>query len=267
MTVPSIAQPPPGSKSAPTLSQWLAADRFGLTLSSGFFGFYAHCGMFSALEDAALQPSELSGASAGGLIAALWASGLSTSEISRRLLELDRQTFWDPGFGPGLLRGAKFRALLRELMPAQRFEQCRIPLALSVYDLGSRRTHVIQEGDLVSAVYATCCLPLLFQPIRINRRTVVDGGVADRPGLAGMRATRVLYHHLASRSPWRRKNGAHTQLPIRENLQTLVIDGLPRVGPNKLQAGKQAYAMARLATQQALQQPLAGPVQRLSAAI
>ena len=94
---------------------------------------------------------------------------------------------------------------------------------------------------------------------------MVDGGVADRPGLAGMQAERVLYHHLASRSPWRRKKGAHTRIPERTGMQSLVIDELPRVGPNKLPEGRQAYALAREATQRALDKPLTGPTLRLKA--
>lgn len=249
-----------------TLRQWLATENFGLTLSSGFFGFFAHAGMLSCLEEESLLPSCLSGSSAGALIAAFWASGLASDQIRERLFELDKADFWDPAPGPGLLRGKKFRALLTELLPVDSFADCNRPLAISAFELLTRQTRVIDAGPLVPAVYASCCVPFMFQPLRINGRAMVDGGVADRPGLAGMQADRVLYHHLASRSPWRRKHGAHTQLPKRKGLITLVIDDLPRSGPNRLAKGQQAYTQARTVTQRALDLPVDNAVLRLSAA-
>lgn len=255
----------PSSKPQQTLRHWLAADDYGLTMSSGFFGFFAHAGMLSVLEDENLLPSRFSGSSAGALISALWSAGLNSPEIRDGLFELDKAAFWDPAFGPGLLRGQKFRDLLTELLPVHRFADCRRPLALSAYALVSRRTQVINDGALVPAVYASCCVPFLFQPLRINSHAMVDGGIADRPGLAGMQSERVLYHHLASRSPWRRKNGAQSRIPQRSGMTSLVIHNLPRVGPNKLAAGRNAYTQARSAMQTALDQPLKGTTLELTA--
>ncbi|MGB1581430.1 MAG: patatin-like phospholipase family protein, partial [Nevskiales bacterium] len=63
------------TKPTASLREWLSESAFGLTMSSGFFGFFAHSGMLSALEDEGLTPARLSGSSAGALTAALWASG------------------------------------------------------------------------------------------------------------------------------------------------------------------------------------------------
>ena len=35
----------------PTVRQWFEDEPFALGISSGFFGFYAHCGFVSALEE------------------------------------------------------------------------------------------------------------------------------------------------------------------------------------------------------------------------
>lgn len=247
----------------PTLGQWLASAPFGLTLSSGFFGFFAHCGLISALEEHDLKPATLSGASAGALVAGLWAAGLNSHEMQAQLFRLDKADFWDPGFGAGLLRGQKFRDLLKRLLPVQRFEDCHTELAVSTTELLRRRTRVISSGELVPAIYASCCVPIMFQPIRIANRLLVDGGVTDRPGIEGMRAERVLYHHLASRSPWRSKRGAQTVIPERSNMHSLVIAHLPRVGPNQLAAGRSAFERARAATLQALDTPLDQPILRV----
>ncbi|MGB1581053.1 MAG: patatin-like phospholipase family protein, partial [Nevskiales bacterium] len=161
--------------------------------------------------------------------------------------------------------GKKFRNMLSQLLGVTQFSDCRVPLAVSVHEVRSRQTRVINSGELMPAVYASCCVPFMFQPLQINGRTVVDGGVSDRPGLCGMPEGRVLYHHLSSRSPWRRKNGAHSRLPERQQMISLVIDKLPRSGPNKLAAGRLAFEQARAMTFKALDMPASANCLRLDA--
>jgi NTE family protein len=246
------------------LRHWLQEAPFGLALSSGFFGFFAHLGLVSVLEEEGLLPGRISGSSAGALIGGLWASGLDTTRIRDGIFGLRKADFWDPGLGAGLLKGRRFNQLLEQWLPVRDFSQCRIPLAVSSYDLLSRRTRVLDQGLLAPAIQASCSLPVMFQPVRLAGRVLFDGGVKDRPGLAGMPAGRVLYHHLASRSPWRGRNGAHTKVPHREGLQAIVIENLPRVGPNQLEQGRAAFAVARNAMKQALSRPATGDILRIA---
>lgn len=240
-----------------TLREWLEDAPFSLVMSSGFFGFFAHCGMLSVLEEEGLLPQALAGASAGALVAGCWAAGLPATSIRERLLSLKRSDFWDPGFGFGLLRGRKFQSELGELLPVTTFEACRVPLRMSLYDVRRRTTVVRSEGPLIPAIHASCAVPFLFQPVRLDGRLFLDGGVSDRPGLAGVPdSERVLFHHLASRSPWRRKNSPSLQLPKRDGLTALVIHDLPRVNPFRLERGKAAFHAAREATQRALSLPV-----------
>ncbi|HYW03069.1 MAG TPA: patatin-like phospholipase family protein [Gammaproteobacteria bacterium] len=245
----------------PTLREWLSAGPFALALSSGFFGFFAHCGALSVLEEEHLLPARLGSSSAGALVAAAWAAGLDSLRLGSILLGLRRSDFWDPVPGPGLLRGRRFRDLLRGALPADTFEGCRRPVALSAYDVLQRRTRVFERGALVPAIRASCAVPLLFHPVWIDRRPYLDGGIADRPGLAGLPAApRVLYHHLASR---RRQRGGRAGLPARPGLLTLAVPDLPRTGPHRLQAGRHAFECARSAMRLALDRPVAGAVLRV----
>ncbi len=246
--------------SAGTLGDWLARGPFGLAMSSGFFGFFAHTGMLAALTARGLRPTHVGGSSAGALVAGAWAGGLSPDELARVLLGLERAHFWDPGPGLGLLRGRKFDGLLREVLPVREVERCRVPVHISVFDILARRTEVVTRGDLPRAIRASCAVPGMFQPVWIERRPYWDGGVLDRPGLAGMPPGRTLFHHLASRSPWRRRGSPSLALPRRPELVSLVIADLPRSGPFKLDQGRRAFEQARTATARALDLPLAGDV-------
>ncbi len=242
---------------AATLGDWLAAEPFALAMSSGFFGFFAHCGMLSALEEAGLRPARLAGSSAGALVAGTWASGLDAADLARELLALERAHFWDPWPGPGLLRGRLFRRKLESLLPTTDFTGCRAPLAVSVFDVLSGKTRVLDAGPLAPAIQASCTVPGMFHPVWIGGRPYLDGGVLDRPGLAGVPAGhRVFFHHLASRSPWRRRGSPALAVPRREGLVALVLRDLPRVDPFHLERGRAAFETARERTRRALDQPL-----------
>jgi NTE family protein len=251
---------------SPTLREWLAEAPFTLTMSSGFFGFFAHTGVLTTLEDAGLLPRRASGSSAGALVSGLWAAGLDAVAMRDELLRLRREDFWDPTPGLGLLRGELFRARLQSLVRDKRFDECRIPVTVSIFDVWTRRTRTIDRGELAPAVQASCTVPFLFHPRWIDGRPALDGGILDRPGLHGIASgDRVFFHHLASRSPWRRRNGSSMQIPRRTNMATLVIDDLPRVGPFRLPRGAIAFERARRASRLALDRPLREAITRLSA--
>jgi NTE family protein len=244
-------------RARPTLRQWLGEKPFGLGLSSGFFGFFAHAGVLTVLEDEALLPVRLSGSSAGALASGLWASGLSAVDMRDELFRLRRDDFWDPRPGLGLLAGRLFRQRLERVLPVRTFAECRAPLAISVYDVLTRRTRVIDAGLLAPAIHASCAVPLLFHPTWHEGRPLLDGGIADHPGLDGIpHGERLFYHHLVSRSPWRRLSRSSLAIPDRPDMAVLAIADLPRAGPFRLAAGARAFDVARKAAQEALDRPV-----------
>lgn len=231
------------------LRDWLREQPFGLAMSSGFFSFFAHTGFLDALLGAGHVPVHVAGSSAGALVGGAWASGVSTAELEATFRSLKRADFWDPTLGAGLLAGKKFDALLRRLLPVAAIESCAIPTKISVFEIASRTTRVIERGDLPDAIRASCCVPIMFHPVTIEGRAYWDGGILDRPGIAGIPdGKRLLFHHIASKSPWR----AVLPIPKRSNMVSIVIEGLPRSGPWKLDAGRRALELAREATRRAL---------------
>lgn len=233
-----------------SLRDWLAEAPFSLALSAGFFGFFAHAGFVSALEEAGLAPARVSGASAGALVGGLWASGTRAARIEAELRPLQRKDFRDPSPGFGLLRGDLFRARIHAMLAARTFETAKMPVAVSAFDVRARRTVVLDRGDLARAICASCAFPLLLQPVEVGGRAMLDGGIADRPGHAGLRGDRVLFHHLASKSPWRREDPG---IPHRPGMITVTLSGLPRLGPFRLTRGAEAFERAREAMQRALE--------------
>ncbi len=238
-----------------TLRAWLDDGPFTLVMSSGFFSFFAHTGMLGELLATGRTPEAVAGSSAGALVGGAWAAGLPPAAFGAVLARLARDDFWDPRVGFGLLAGRKFDALLRGLLPVTTFAACRVPVSISVFEILRARTVALRDGDLVDAIRASCCVPAMFHPVRIAGRAYWDGGIRDRPGLAGVPANaRVLYHHISSRSPWRRERDL--EIPQRAGMVTLVIEDLPRSGPFKLDAGRAAMTRATHATRRALDETI-----------
>jgi NTE family protein len=251
------------------LADVLQRNSFELVMSSGFFGFFAHAGVVHALEEARLTPALVGGSSAGALVAGLWAAGLPAARIRDRLFTLRREEFWDPDpwLGlratgrrlPGLLRGGRFQQLLAESLAevnVRYFKDARVPVRVVAFDVRARRTVTLAEGELAMAIRASCCVPGMFQPVVIDDRALVDGGVADRAGMsAASDGARVLYHHLPPNSPWRRFTPAQNRVPVRERLHVLCEPALPRMSPFHLGRGPRAFELARAMTLRALAAP------------
>ncbi|WP_251358198.1 patatin-like phospholipase family protein [Kangiella sp. TOML190] len=116
---------------------------------------------------------------------------------------------------------------------------------------------MLDSGDLVAAIYASCAIPVMFQPLDYQGFRLIDGGVKDRPALAAAQSDeRIFFHHIASKSSWRKKEDPSIQIPKRDNLASLAIYDLPRSGPLKLEVGQEAYQRAYFATRRALNMEL-----------
>jgi NTE family protein len=237
---------------------WLASAPFTVALGAGFFGFFAHAGVLHALEETGLEPSRIIGVSAGALAGGLWATGMSARAIALRLATLRRLDFWDPGIPlGGLLRGVKFSRLLCDVLDesgVDRIENCRTSFCAVVHDLLRGRPSVLERGSLEVAIRASCAVPLMFRPLWVEGRPLVDGGLSDRCGASAMRnGQRVLVHYLRSRLRF----GAvdRSLLGIPRTSLVLEAPDLPKLGPFRLEQGYDAFERARAYTLQWLEQP------------
>lgn len=168
-----------------TRAELLSDESFSLSLSSGFFGFFAHLGFYKAFERHGLKPQALSGSSAGALVAAGVASGLSSSEMQELFLSINKNDFWDPRWGWGFLAGDKFESLLKQHY-VESFSDLKTPLHISVFNIHRRKTEVLTSGSVAAAVRASSAVPLFFHPVKISENRYWDGGVRDRAGVKGV---------------------------------------------------------------------------------
>ena len=168
---PAVVVPPPRVPTPP---------RIGLALGGGAARGFAHIGVIQVLEEAGIRPDLVVGTSAGSLVAALYASGKSGTELATLALAMDESAITDWSFpGRGLIRGEALARYVREHTGGRTIERMRLPLGIVATDLDSGAAILFQRGDTGAAVRASSAVPAVFQPVRIGEREFVDGGLVS----------------------------------------------------------------------------------------
>lgn len=152
----------------------------GLALGGGGARGLAHIGVLAELERAGYRVAAMAGTSIGGVMASLYAVGLSPAEIAGWVEKVLSPGLFHFRPSPGALLGFdRIQEVLIEVLGGKTFEDLRCPLALTAVDLEGGTEVVLTSGSLVEAVLATIALPGIFPPQLAGRYRLVDGGVID----------------------------------------------------------------------------------------
>jgi NTE family protein len=152
----------------------------GLVLSGGGARGFAHLGVIKALNEAGIFPDVVSGTSAGALVGVLYADGYTPDEILHLMNGGSRLDFMRPALPrEGLLQINAVMKILRTSLRAKNFEELKIPLYVSATDLNNGKAVYFSKGDIFDPVIASASIPVLFQPVKIDDISYVDGGVLD----------------------------------------------------------------------------------------
>jgi NTE family protein len=152
----------------------------GLVLSGGGARGFAHLGLIQALNDAGIFPDIVSGTSAGALVGVLYADGYTPKEILHLMNHGSRLDFMRPAMPrEGLLQISGISKILKANLRAKTFGELKIPLFVTATDINNGKPVYFSEGELIDPVIASASIPVLFQPVKINDISYVDGGVLD----------------------------------------------------------------------------------------
>jgi NTE family protein len=154
--------------------------KIGLVLSGGGARGIAHIGVLKALMEAGIKPEIISGVSAGALVGTLYASGLHPDEMLKILLKINLFRHVRPSWSRfGFLNVQKLIAIYKLYLPIQNFEDLYTKVIISAADIREGKTIYFQEGDIIKAVLASTCVPILFAPIEMDGKLMVDGGIIN----------------------------------------------------------------------------------------
>lgn len=156
--------------------------KIGLALGSGAAKGWAHIGVINALVRAGIQIDVVAGCSVGALVGAAYATG--------RLRQMEKWvhsfSYWDvlrlmdvSWRRGGILRGDRVFSQVRQLISEDDIAQCQLPFGAVATNLSTGRELWLTDGDLHSAVRASCSMPGLLPPVSYNGYWLVDGAVVN----------------------------------------------------------------------------------------
>ena len=199
-----------------------ARPRLGLALGGGAARGIAHVGVLEWLEDHHVPVDCVAGTSMGGLVGGVYATGMSAAELHALLASTDWGHLFQPGadypalpfrrkedawqypvrFELGLRDGVNLPAglnpgqhvsmlLSRVALPCSgtdSFDALPTPFRCVAVDLNTAQEVVFADGSLATALRATMAIPGVFDPVRVEGRVLVDGGVLDNVPVNAVRA-------------------------------------------------------------------------------
>jgi NTE family protein len=151
-----------------------------LVLGGGGCRGYGHLGVLRVLERERLRPDLVVGSSAGAIVGALYAAGMSVDEIERYGDRMSPNLLRDWVFPKlGIFGGNRIRRFVVDRVGEKRIEALPMRFAAVATDLKSGAMVVLDSGDLGRAVQASSSIPGLLEPVRIGKRLLVDGNIAS----------------------------------------------------------------------------------------
>ncbi|MDP3791964.1 MAG: patatin-like phospholipase family protein [Candidatus Omnitrophota bacterium] len=151
-----------------------------LVLGGGSARGLAHIGVLKVLEREKIPIHRIVGTSMGALIGAAYSVGVSVKKMEGIALKFNWKTIFDPTLPRmGLLAGKKLEKVVNELTENKSFADCRIPLAIVTTDIERNERVIFQKGHLQKIVCASCSWPGIFNPVKIEGRLLVDGGIKN----------------------------------------------------------------------------------------
>lgn len=158
----------------------MKSKKIGLALGGGAARGFSHIGVLKVLARENIDISYVAGTSAGSIIGALFCAGLSWEEINRITGEIQ----WDSLLAPawpklGLVNSRKLEIFLNHHIDEQDFEDLGIPFQAVAVDITKGTPVILKSGQVARAVRASCSIPGIFEPVRVDNRLLIDGGVMN----------------------------------------------------------------------------------------
>ena len=152
--------------------------KYGIAFSGGGAKGAAHCGALQALMEYGIKAGVVAGTSAGSIAAALYASGMQPVDMANQFATLDFKDLLDTQVPKGGLFGSKpLVKHIRNLIPYKNLEDLPIETHVVTTCIENGKSQIFNTGEIAPRVVASCSIPVIFQPMVINGRHYVDGGV------------------------------------------------------------------------------------------
>ena len=196
-----------------------------LVLGGGGMRGYCHIGVIRAIERLGLHVDEIVGTSMGAVMGALYATAMDSRRIEEVAAEITIKDYFKLNLLKFLVKGYRhasvykgktFLQFLRKWLPQSTFAELARPFFCNALSLttGKSRFFGLPGADtlpVADAVYASSCLPAIFEPLAIEGDHYVDGGMTETLGLRLAHARKpdlmiavdLSHRDLQAKSPYR----------------------------------------------------------------
>jgi NTE family protein len=162
----------------------------GLALSGGGARGFAHVGVLRALVGNGIPIDVVAGTSAGSMVGGAYAAGMPVGDIEAMAARVRWTNMIRPSLSPlGLFSTVPMGRFLEHELPIRQIEEMPIPFAAVACDHATGEELIIDQGDAVLAIRASCSVPGVFAPVIDKQgRMLVDGGVVSPTPVDAARA-------------------------------------------------------------------------------
>lgn len=161
--------------------------KLGLALGSGGSRGAAHIGALMFLEEKGVKSDLIVGCSMGAVVGGCYALGRSADSLRKEMEEFKVGGLVDISFSAlkqgAIMRTEKFRKTMDKYFGRKTFADVKIPFRCVATDLVEGKTVVLgtdEKQELALAVGASATVPLIFKPVVMGDKTLVDGGLLCR---------------------------------------------------------------------------------------
>jgi len=160
----------------------MSRPRIGLALGGGGPKGLVHIGVLKVLEKHQIPIDFIAGTSAGAIAGGLYAISKDINEIEKYFIDknwFSTLRLLDPLFTQGIIQGKKISELLKKFLGSRGFTDLKIPFKAISTNLLDGKTVTLDKGNLVEAIVASCSVPMVFKPVALDGKILVDGGVTS----------------------------------------------------------------------------------------
>jgi NTE family protein len=176
--VAGCATPPKAPPSPPP--QPIQPAKIALVLGGGAARGFAHVGVIKTLEAHGITPTIVVGTSAGSVVGALYAGGYSGFDLQKIAFGLEEGSVSDYAMPDrGFIKGEQLQNYINKALQNRPIERLNKTFAAMATDLQSGEPTLFRRGNTGMAVRASSSVPGVFQPVAINGREYVDGGLSS----------------------------------------------------------------------------------------
>ncbi len=161
----------------------LAKRKIGLALGSGGARGLTHIGVLKAIDELGIKIDYVAGCSIGAMIGGAYSIGMPIEEMEKIALHtnwIQMLKLFKPTLSlSSLVNDNYLSEFLVTIFGDKTFDDLKIPFSAVASDIQTGEAITIQSGDIATAVRASISIPVLFSPVTIANRKLVDGGIVN----------------------------------------------------------------------------------------